>query len=307
MQEQSPNIEIPHQTKVLSKEKKNIFSNLIDYGKVFFLTILVALLLKMFVVDAYRIPTSSMENTLLKGDFLVVNKLAFGFRTPHFIPLTSFPIPIMTVPLFSKIHRGEVVIFEFPGNMNEIKPTEPTNYIKRCIGLPGDVVEIQNGLVSVNGSAMPFPSTGKYPSQYPNNEKLQSLDFFPEGSSYSSLNYGPLQIPKRGDLIPLTPENVSRWYTFIEREGHSILQKSDSIFIDGEVKSEYKIQRDYYFVLGDNRDNSRDSRYWGFVPDDHLIGEALFVYWSWDPDISVSSLDQKITTIRWNRIGILIR
>jgi signal peptidase I len=93
----------------------------------------------------------------------------------------------------------------------------------------------------------------------------------------------------------------------IEREGHTVRTEDDMILIDGTVTSTYLVHKNYYFVLGDNRDNSMDSRYWGFVPDDHLIGEALFVYWSWDTKVSVSNISEKLSTIRWKRIGTLIR
>ena len=126
---------------------------------------------------------------------------------------------------------------------------------------------------------------------------------FPEGAAFSDAQYGPIVVPKRGDLVNIDSASYFRWRVFVEREGHTAQYNAGTVFIDGAATSKYRVQRDYYFVLGDNRDNSMDSRYWGFVPDDHLIGEALFVYWSWNPEISVSGISDKISTIRWDRIG----
>jgi signal peptidase I len=307
MQEQSTHSVTHDQPASPPQVKKSVFSVLYEYGKIFLITLLAALFLKLFVIDAFRIPTTSMENTLLIGDFLLVNKLAFGLRTPRYIPLSSFSLPTCSLSLFSKVHRGDVVVFEFPGSQNEVKSTEPVNYIKRCVGLPGDVVEIRLGRVLVNGVAIPFPPFGKYTTHPAGNSWQRTSEFFPEGSSFNDVNYGPLNIPKRGDILQLNPVTFFQWRIFIEREGHSLNLNSDSILIDGVLTSTYHIQRDYYFVMGDNRDNSMDSRYWGFVPEDHIIGEALFIYWSWDPEVSVTSLGDKLSTIRWSRIGTLIR
>jgi signal peptidase I len=286
---------------------KKIISTLTEYGKTILITMLAALVLKLFVIDAYRIPSTSMENTLQIGDFLLVNKLAYGLHTPSHIPFTSTSFSSLTLPLFRSIHRGDVVVFEFPGNKNEVTPSESVYYIKRCIGLPGDTVEIRSGKVLVNGIEINFPSHGIRTSHPADKTMQRNAELFPAGSAYSDINYGPIVIPKRGDRIKIDPSSISRWQIFIEREGHTPRLNNDAILIDGTASSTYCVQKNYYFVLGDNRDNSIDSRYWGFVPSDHLIGEALCIYWSWDPEIPVYSLSEKYTTIRWNRIGTLIR
>jgi len=288
-------------------KEKNIASTLIEYGKTILITLLAALLLKLFVVEAYRIPSTSMENTLQVGDFLLVNKLAYGLHIPPQIPFTETLHSSFTFPIFRSIHRGDIVVFEFPGNRGEVKPAESVNYIKRCIGLPGDKIEIRFGKVFVNGTETSFPEHGRM-TTHPTDKAFQrNAELFPEGSAFSDVNYGPVVVPKRNEIIKIDPATFSRWYIFIEREGHQVQFNADTILIDGTVTSSYRVQRNYYFVLGDNRDNSMDSRYWGFVPADHLIGEALFIYWSWDPEIPVYSISEKYSTIRWNRIGILIR
>ena len=287
--------------------KKSFSSLLVEYGKTILITLLAAVLLKLFVIEAFRIPSTSMENTLHVGDFLVVNKLAFGFRTPRYLPLTSIALPSLTIPFFTRVRRGDVVVFEFPGGRDEVKPDESVNYIKRCIGLPGDKVEIRFGLVRVNGIEMSFPPLGRQTSHPTGLPWQRNSEFFPEGSNFSDVNYGPLNVPKRGDTLRLDPSTFVQWHVFIEREGHTIECQDSTILIDGIACSTYRIQRNYYFMLGDNRDSSMDGRYWGFVPEDHLIGEALFVYWSWDTEVPVTSLSEKLSTIRWNRIGTLIR
>jgi signal peptidase I len=187
-----------------------------------------------------------------------------------------------------------------------VNPSESVNFVKRCIGLPGDTVKIQNGLVIVNGIEMSLPPLGKN-TGISNNNRRQNEKIFLEGSSFNSTNYGPIIIPRQGDILKIDPASILQWQVFIEREGHVVRLNSDKVSIDNLITTSYQVQRNYYFVLGDNRDNSLDSRYWGFLPDDHLIGEALFIYWSWNIEISATSLSEKVSTIQWKRIGMLIR
>jgi len=289
------------------EEQKNITSTLIAYGKTILITLLAALVLKLFVVEAYRIPSTSMENTLYVGDYLLVNKLSYGLHTPRRIPLTATPFSSFTLPLFRSVHRGDVIVFEFPGNRNEVKPSESVNYIKRCIGLPGDTIEIRSGNVFVNRIQTSFPLHGRRTMHTGGNTLRRNAEMFPESSNFSDVDYGPVVVPKRGDILKIEPASLSLWSIFIEREGHTIQFRADTLLIDGTQEFSYRVQQDYYFVLGDNRDNSMDSRYWGFVPADHLVGEALFIYWSWDPEVPVYSISEKFSTIRWDRIGTLIR
>ena len=288
-------------------KEKNIASTLIEYSKIILITLITVLVLKLFVVEAYRIPSTSMENTLEVGDFLLVNKLAYGIHTPRRIPFTVISFPSFTLPLFRHVHRGDVIVFEFPGNKNEVKPSESVNYIKRCIGLPGDTIEIRFGKVFVNGIETSFPLHSISAAHATGETFRRNAEMFPEGSAFNDVNYGQIVVPKQGDILKINPSTFSRWHIFIEREGHTVQINTDTTLIDGEATSKYCVQQNYYFVLGDNRDNSMDSRYWGFVPDDHMIGEALFIYWSWNPEVPVYSISEKYSTIRWNRIGTLIR
>ena len=278
-----------------------------EYSKTILITVLAALLLKVFVLDAYRIPSTSMERTLQIGDFLLVNKLAYGLRTPRHLPLIAQTIPSFTLPFFQTIHRGDVIVFEFPGSRDEIIPVEHVNYVKRCIGLPGDTLEIHSGIVSVNKILIPFPPHGIQTDHTNGTLSRQNPEMFPQGSAFNNVDYGPIIVPKQGDILKLEPATIAQWRMLIEREGHTVRTADNIILIDGTAASTYCVRQNYYFVLGDNRDNSMDSRYWGFVPDDHVVGEALFVYWSWDTEVSVANVSEKLSTIRWKRIGTLIR
>jgi signal peptidase I len=280
----------------------------ISFLKTLLFTILIAFFLKLFVVEAFRIPSGSMENTLLVGDFLLVNKLAYGIRTPRYVPFTNLAIPSITLPLFRSVRRGDVVVFEFPGKHGGEPPSGPEYYIKRCIGLPGDTINIRSGYVIVNAREVLLPSRAKS-SVTAGTIQREIVDAGqPSHVSIDGNNFGPTIVPKKGDIIRVTPSNLAAWKIFIEREHHTVeLSSSGSIAIDGVATSHYVVAQDYYFMLGDNRGNSLDSRFWGFVPDDHILGEALVLYWSWDPEQPGEEADGQPASIRWNRIGTLIR
>jgi signal peptidase I len=284
--------------------ERSILHTVNEYAKILLLTLLIAFILKTFVIDAYSIPSTSMENTLLIGDYLVVNKLSYGLRTPRHIPFTSITLPSAVVPLFHTLHRGDVVVFEFPGARDELQPVMPVNFVKRCIGLPGDTIELIDGNVFVNGKRQPFPHLGIQPHPV---HWDRSAEFFPPGSAFTESHYGPLIVPKRGDVLPLNSDKAFQWQTFIQREGHTVSMEDGITIIDGKRAYSYRVERNYYFVLGDHRDNSLDSRFWGFVPEDHIIGEALFIYWSWQQDVPIHSVSDKLSSIRWKRIGTIIR
>lgn len=261
-------------------------------AKALLVTIVVVLFLKTFVVEAFRIPSGSMENTLLVGDFLLVNKLAYGLKTPRYIPMTTKAIPSVAIPVFSGVRRGDVLVFEYPGKRSEVEANGPVYFIKRCVGLPGDTISIRSGQVNVNGREVLLPM------------KAKMLD----GMRYASAtDYGPAIVPRKGDRISLTPASAGAWREFLEREHHRVDISADGrVLIDGEERMEYPVERNYFFVLGDNRSNSLDSRVWGFVPEDAIIGEAIFVYWSWNPGLSEDGSRATSGNIRWDRIGTLI-
>ena len=290
-------VHVTHNPKPNSKLKE-YFDALLFAG-------LVAIILKIIFVEAYRIPTGSMENTLLVGDFLLVNKFIYGATTPRNIPFTQTRIPFFRLPALKEPDRGDVVVFDYPGNTNELVSAEVTNYIKRLIGKPGDTIQIINKKLLVNSVEVPDPPDAKF------NKNVTSstlLDIFPKGKPWNDDNYGPIVVPKMGDLIKITPDNIEDWKTFIRREGHTIRLTADNkVFIDETENSSYKVEKNYYFMMGDNRNNSSDSRMWGFMPEDNIIGEAMIIYWSWNPDIPFNEFGRLFDSIRWDRIAKIIQ
>ncbi len=265
---------------------------------------LVALILKIIFVEAYRIPTGSMENTLLVGDFLLVNKFIYGATTPRNIPFTQTRIPFFRFPALKEPDRGDVVVFDYPGVANELVSSEVTNYIKRLIGKPGDTIQIVNKVLFINSQVVPNPPDANFEK---NVSQGTYTNIYPKGMPWNDDNYGPIDVPRIGDIIKITPDNLDDWRTFIKREGHSVRLTADNkIFIDETENSSYKVEKNYYFMMGDNRNNSLDSRFWGFLPEENIIGEAMIIYWSWNPEISLGEFGRLFESIRWNRIAKII-
>jgi signal peptidase I len=265
------------------------------------------LVLNSFVLASFEVPTGSMENEIMTGDFLLVNKFVFGGTTPRTIPFTNIRIPAFKLPAPWSIDRGDVIVFIFPGNRDEIQPADFAYYLKRCIALGGDTLHIINRVVYVNGKPIPIPRNVKFNSPMVKPAGYPDSRIFPKGAPFNEDNYGPIVIPKKGDVIILSPDNFDRWDTFILREGHEISLANAKVIIDGKEQSRYTVQRDYAFGMGDNRDNSLDSRFWGFIPKESIVGTPLIVYWSWDPDWSLFDFAGKTATVRWNRFGTLVK
>ncbi len=278
-----------------------------EYLEVILITIFVAFGIKIFIMDAYRIPTGSMENTLIAGDYILVNKFIYGPGTPRTIPLTGIEIPHVRFPGFRKPDRGDVIVFKFPGDRDEIEPSANLNYIKRAVGLPGDTVEIRNRSVFVNGTAFPKLTTQRGSSRSLKPSGRNDLRIFPSGAPFNEDNYGPIYVPKQGDTLTINIENIKQWEVFLRRDGADVEVLPDgSITINGDITNRYGIQSNYYFTLGDNRDNSLDSRFWGFVPEENIIGQALLIYWSWHKD-GTPNFVARFRNVRTDRIGTLIR
>lgn len=317
--------------------------------RVVVLAFLGALALRVFVLEAYRIPSESMETSLLIGDYVLVSKVHYGSRVPVTlgIPLTDwyydgFELPLLRLPGFTDPHRGDVVVFNYP------PATEPLDrkphYIKRVIGLPGDTVHIKGKVVHVNDTPYPiqpymkqrwiaYPKDGqRFPLdslrgsgaetivRLPHNRRprafigtpevaarveswpaidsvgpfvappssLRRANLFPgDTTRYTRDDYGPLYVPAQGDTLPLTSATWGPLQDIITKyEGHTLFwSRSDSTFYVDDVPTQtYVVEQDYYFTMGDNRDASEDSRSWGFVPKDHMVGKAVFVYFSYDAD-----------------------
>jgi len=272
----------------------------------YFPPILIALILITFVVQGYGVQSGSMENTVMTGDRVFANKFIFGSKSPQYLPFTDMKIPYFQLPAIRNPKLGDVVVFDWPGNREEVKPAQQENYVKRCIGTPGDTIEVINRVLYVNHTMIDIPPNAKFESSYVLPKGYPNPQIFPRGSDYNEDNYGPIVVPKKGDVVKLDGRSFDEWQIFIEREGHSCELNGSTVYVDGKPSGSYRVQHNYYFMMGDNRENSLDSRFWGFVPDESILGKAMIVYWSWDIDIPVIDLFQKIASIKWQRIGVLI-
>lgn len=287
-------------------EKKPAENKFLRALKEIGILLLIVFLFNSFVLASFEVPTGSMENTVMTGDFLLVNKFTLGGRTLEVIPYTGIHLPHLRVPGFRDVRRGDIIVFEFPGLRDERQSKEFTYYLKRCVALAGDTIQIINKVLYVNGIRAPLPKYVKFLRSTPMPAGRPDPEIFPVGSPFNADNFGPLRVPKKGDVIALSRDDIKRWHTFIEREGHDVRVDGNTILIDGQPKSEYVVERDYLFGMGDNRDDSLDSRYWGFVPRTSVVGTPLIVYWSWDPDTPIYRIFDKLASIRLGRIGRLI-
>ncbi|MDX9882043.1 MAG: signal peptidase I [Prolixibacteraceae bacterium] len=379
-------------------------TKLVEWIDAIIFAVIAATFIRMFFIEAYTIPTSSMEKSMLIGDYLFVSKTAYGPKLPN-TPL-SFPFVHHTLPLsktrksyvewikrpykriagFGKIKNNDIVVFNFPEgdtvalnvqdqsyyqlvrsygrervwsdkrNFGEIiaRPVDKReNYIKRCVGIPGDVIELKEGQLFVNGKPQEKFTGVQYDYRvatngtainkktldnmkiaeadrhtYPNSQYLYPMtdenaakmkamanvvsvdkmlapfgtrdnNIFPFSEKYlwNVDNFGPLTIPKKGVTIDITMDNLPLYGRIIALYEENELEVKDSvIYINGDVAGKYTFKMDYYWMMGDNRHNSADSRYWGFVPEDHVVGKAVFIWLSLDKDQPL------LKKIRWNRL-----
>lgn len=345
--------------------------------------VVAATLIRWLIMEAYTIPTPSMENSMLVGDFLFVSKFHYGTRTPQTplqLPLTHqkiwftdipsyvdwIKLPYYRLPGFSSVKRGDVVVFNVPAkeeNENKDYPVDlKTNYIKRCMGLPGDVLLIKDTQVYINGGAVENPPKMElsylvYAKDEINVRNLEKLELDPDDYAYGGRtednqavyrmfltadkveemkklpyitavtsdfrlsapdplifpaskrtkwnadNFGALTIPKKGMTFTVNDSTLALYGSTITLYDHNddAVVKDGKLLIDGKEVSEYTFKQDYYFMMGDNRHNSRDSRYWGFVPEDHIVGKGFFIW------LSIDKYKSFLGKIRWSRFFNLVR
>ena len=374
------------------KKKKPVWREWLD-AAVF--AIVAATIIRTFLIDAYTIPTGSMEGSLLVNDYLFVSKVSYGPRvpmTPLSVPLVHNTMPMTGGKSYSEsvrwdyrrlwglgdVERYDIVVFNFPEGDTIIKempeqdyyiatrsvgrdvilnnytiesrPVDKTdNYIKRCMAIAGDTIEIRNGAVFVNGKPSPeFPHV-KLEYEVTTNgsplsaEMLEEYDVeivsingnrykllieneavpvvqkqpqvtrfipqlapvgetgpvsawaFPQDTAYyrwNQDNFGPVWIPKAGATVQLTPQNIALYRRIIDvYEENDFSEQNGQYFINGQRANSYTFKMDYYWMMGDNRHNSLDSRFWGFVPENHIVGKAWFVWLSYGED-----------GMRWSRL-----
>jgi signal peptidase I len=338
--------------------------------------VIAALFIRVFFIQAYVIPSGSMEGSLLVGDYIFVSKLSYGARLPitpisfpfvqHTMPLTGtksywsgIQLPYFRLPGLGKVKRGDVVVFNYPMEIDSPlrRPIDQQeNYIKRCVAIPGDTMVIDRAQIFINGKreADPRYSEPSYLVQsdstrldpdmlermnisvvdyYLHNyyhlimtrqtaAKLKKLhnvksirEFYQLPGVYQPKvfpfdphlhwnedNMGPIVIPKKDSYIKLTSLNFPVYRRAIAvYENNKVRQQGGDIYINGKKTDRYKFKMNYYWMMGDNRHNSEDSRYWGFVPEDHIVGKAILTWMSTD------SSKGPFHRTRWDRVFRWIR
>jgi len=251
--------------------------------------VVAAFLINTFLFQNYNVPTGSMERTILPGDFLVVSKLTYGPR----LPIIGYRLPG-----FTEVKQNDIVVF--------IQPRTEENYVKRCVAIAGQTLEIKNRVMYVDGVESPLPEQGQFIGE-PAPPNYIEPSIFPKYAPYNKDNYGPIYIPKKGDTLMLNAQNYEYYRYLLEYEGHQARLINGQVIIDGKPTTTYIVQQNYYFMIGDNRDNSLDSRFWGYVPEKNIVGSPLFIYWSWDPDLPLYNIFGKLASVRWSRIGTIVK
>lgn len=281
---------------VKKKSKLKIFL----FVLIFFLTLII---IKGIFLGAYHITSSSMRNALIEGDFVLVKKFSYQIKTPDKFPFTPFKISSFRILKRQKPERNDIVVFK----MNEfLVDTSLTEYdlVKRIIALPGETVQLKDRAVFVNDEEINNPSTVTFNLNSPFFYNKAEHKFYPFNDKTWKINfYGPVKVPQKGDTIQINPKNVSIWQPIINYEsgGKFINIEGTVITFKGRPITEYIIQKDYYFVLGDNRFESVDSRFFGFVPEDEIIGKVWMIYWSINPNIETGFWDF-FNALRFDRI-----
>jgi len=372
------------------KEDEKPKSKVREWTDAIVFAVVAATIIRWLIMEAFTIPTPSMEKSLLVGDFLFVSKFHYGTRTPATplqLPLTHQKIwgtnipsyldwinlPQYRLPGFTEIKQNDVVVFNVPG-IEENNFEEPnknkwidypvdlkTNYIKRCVGLPGDVLKIEDRQVIINNKPIDNPEKMQFsyvaqadtrlsdrviekldltpPAAYDPSEngvfhlfyltdeerdRLEDEPYIKGIRPYKSFDkgewepriypgnkklfpwngdwFGPLTIPEEGVTIDVNKKNLALYGKVIKRYEHNenVVIEDNTLTIDGEQLDKYTFKQDYYFMMGDNRHNSLDSRYWGFVPADHIVGKGFFIWLSLDPNEGLFS------KVRWTRFFNLI-
>jgi len=282
----------------------NFSKKLGKYFKVLFWVALIALIIKAFAIDAFKIPSTSMENTLQPGDFILANKFAYNISTPREIPFVNLPIPQYKFFEVGKPKINDIVIFEFPKGFESDPLKGGSKYIKRVIAGPHDTLRITDGQIFVNSKFINLPPTFKTPKFINNEDSVRQEIIYPPGAKWNRISYGPIIIPAKGDSIKIAPENFEKWQSVIvmDHGERSLLSEGTIVTLDGRAISEYVLKQDHYFVIGDNFEESMDSRHFGFITDNMIIGRAMFIYWSYNADKVAPGPLGFLSAIRADRI-----
>ena len=275
-------------------KQQTLIQNLINkaINIVFWLCMIIALwfVVQVFVFASFKIPIDSMEPELTTGDNVLVWKPTIGPRIFNlFASMRNEQTEIYRISGFKKIKRNDILVFNFPhpNSGDKIEMHIFKYYIKRCIGLPGNTLSIQNGYFHVQGIQAPLGNTNSQKQIATTNKFGDGIyNSFPFDSviGWNIKNFGPLYIPARGDSIRLDRAHFKLYKKLIEWEQKESLQYKDSIaFLNGKPISGYRFLKNYYFMAGDNGMNSQDSRYWGLLPEEYIVGKAWIIWKSVDP------------------------
>jgi signal peptidase I len=283
---------------------ENFSSKLGKFFKILFWVALIAIIIKAFAIDAFRIPSSSMENTLQPGDFILANKFAYDISTPKEIPFLNLQIPYASIYKIGKPEINDVVIFQFPDGFESDPQKSGMKFIKRVVAGPHDTLRITEGNVFINGKPITLPSSFKKPNLLDADSLISKETIYPPGAKWNRISYGPIVIPAKGDVINISPDNFENMQSIIvmDHGERSLLSEGTIVTLDGRVISEYVLTQDHYFVIGDNFDESMDSRNFGFITDNMIIGKAMFVYWSYDSEKVAPGPLGFLSAIKANRI-----
>jgi len=245
-----------------------------------------------------------MAKTLLAGDFIIVNKAAYELRTPDEIPFLGIRIPSKKLIDVSKPEINDLIVFGFPSFYKDNEYYYSEKLVKRIVAGPGDTLQIINKKIYVNKEKLKLPVTSQI--SYSNVKPPGFIDkrIYPPGMNWNSDNYGPVVVPAKGDTITLNVNNIDSWKQLIvfETGQNSVRREGTIITVNDKPTREYVVQKDHYFVMGDNFNNSKDSRYFGFINEDMILGKVLFIYWSVDPYRNINSFFDFFKGIRTERI-----
>jgi signal peptidase I len=263
-------------------------------GKLIFLVVIIvvlAIIMKVFLFATFKIPTPSMEPAIMAGDHIIVNKLILGARIYENCGfLKGRKTKMKRIPGLRKVKRNDVLVFDFPYKTpDKIQQGGNLFYVKRCIAIPRDTFYIKNGFYKVKGLT---DNLGHVERQRELSERDEcSFDealrnVFPKDTAYfhwTIKDFGPLYIPAKGDILSIDSINITLYKKLIEYEtGESISTDNGLVYLGGNTLENYTFRQNYYFMAGDWIFDSIDSRYWGLLPDDLIIGKATIVWKSVD-------------------------
>ena len=272
---------------------------------ILFIAVALATAMRVLLLASFKVPSYSMYPAIEGGDFVLVNKMIPGPRVP--VSWGDFfegqDLRLRRLPGYRAVRRNDVLVFNFPSSNGErVEVDWGLYYAKRCVALPGEVFYIDSGVYRVQSSA---DTLGCYRHQLENRARFAAGkapdDCFPFDTAYrwNVLHFGPLYVPRRGENIAIDGRNVKLYRKLIAYEcGKEVSVRLDTVYLGGEVLRSYTFQKSYYFMAGDYVFDSQDSRYWGLLPEDHIVGKAFVIWKAKDPNTGKWRWKRFFTKIR---------